>query len=156
MTFCTAALGTFWDCSSKVTVAKAMMPSVLIWWAPAAVYGLVTERTCGNVATLSSMARARACTAGSLTVPVVECRTIWSELPETAGNSFCKRFNAVADGVLGSWNLVLNALPAARSGKKKPINATSHRIKMVLRRRKHNLARVFTWVGPPGYRLGAL
>ena len=45
MTRCTAALGRFWVCSSKVTVAKATVPSLLTWPAPAVVKGLATERT---------------------------------------------------------------------------------------------------------------
>ena len=143
MTRSTAALGRFRVCSSKLTVANATVPSLLTWAAPAVVKGLATERTWGRAATSCSMRCTLAFTGASRTVPDVACTTIWSELPETAGKSFSSRFRAAPAVVLGSWNLVEKALPAARSTAKNPTKATSHRVRTILRWRKHHLARIF-------------
>src|SRR5580658_4937578 len=94
---------------------------------------------------------ARAAMGASRTVPDVAWSTIWSELPETAGKSFCSRFRASEDWVLGSWNLVEKALPAARSTTKNPTSATSHTVRTTLRCRKHHLPRPFT--SPPPSRV---
>src|SRR5260370_35465159 len=91
---------------------------------------------------------ARACTAGSRSVPDVACRTIWSELPEAAGKSFCSRLSAVPDWVSGSWNLVEKLVPAARLAPKDPARATSHKTSTMLRWREDHLAMTLTW-GPP-------
>src|SRR6266481_2661174 len=101
MTCCAAALGRLWDCWSKLTVANATVLFLLIWPAPAPLNGLATARTWGRAATCWSIRCARACTAGSRSVPAVACRTIWSELPEAAGKSFCSRLSAVPDWVPG-------------------------------------------------------
>src|SRR5260221_7522502 len=148
MTCWTAALGRLWDCWSKPTVAKATVAFLLIWPAPAALKGLATARTWGRAATCWSMRCARACTAGSRSVPDVACRTIWSELPEAAGKSFCSRLSAVPDWVSGSWNLVEKLVPAARLAPKDPARATSHKTSTIVRWREHHLAMTLT-LGPP-------
>src|ERR1700690_2761702 len=147
MTRCTAVLGRLWDCSSKVTVAKAMVPSLLIWPAPAGVKGLATESTCGSVATCASMRWARDATAGERTVPEVAGSTIWSELPDAAGKSFCSKLSARADWVSGNWNLVEKSVPTALLAAADPTRATSHKTSTILRWREHHLAMTFTLAG---------
>ncbi len=102
MTRCTAVPGRFCDCSSKVTVANATVPSLLTCDAPALVKGLATDCTWGRVPTTCNMRCALASRGPSRSVPDVACRTIWSELPEAAGKSACRSFSAVAEGELGS------------------------------------------------------
>ena len=94
-------------------MAKATVSSRLIWAAPRGPYGLVTACTCGSRATRASIAVTAVWMAGSRTVPVVACSTIWSVSPDAAGKSRWSSVSAAADGVPGSWNWVVYRDPAS-------------------------------------------
>src|SRR5258708_7599403 len=100
------------------------------------------DRGEGHRSVPADLARARA--AGSRRVPDVAWRTIWSELPEAAGKSFCSRLSAVPDWVPGSWNLVEKLVPAARLAPKDPARATSHKTSTIVRWREPHLAMTLT------------
>jgi len=105
----------------------ATVAPLLIWPAPAAVKGLVTDFTFLKVVISSSICSALALRGALSTVPEVACRTIWSVPPEAAGKSFARRFSASADWVPGSSNFEEKAVPVARWKPKKPTSATSHK-----------------------------
>lgn len=54
----------------------------------------MTALTSGREATCESIFETAALTAGSVTVPDLTARTIWSELPDAAGKSFWSRLRA--------------------------------------------------------------
>ena len=76
---------------------------------------------------------ARACTAGSRTVPEVVAKTTWSELPDAAGKSFCSRLIAVAESVFGKVNLVEKAVPTAWLAPAVKMSAASQRASTIHR-----------------------
>ena len=71
----------------KSTAAKAVLPSRLIWPAPAGEYGLRTPATDGDLATSCSRAVMRLRTAGALIEPLDTCQTIESESPDWLGSA---------------------------------------------------------------------
>ena len=144
MTLLMASFGVCPTWPSKVTVAYAMVPSLLTCLLPAAVNGLVTDRTCGSFATLASIALAGCSTALSVTAPDLAARTIWSELPDAAGKSFCSRSIAVAVSVCGSVNFVEKAVPAAWLATAVRIRAASQNASTAQRCVKHQRPRAFT------------
>ena len=105
-----------WACSLKVTVAKAMVPSLLTWVAavacssgvaPAGGYGLATLVTWGTWATLSSMVVMVAWTSGSeIFFPSEVWKTICSESPACFGAAAWSRAMASVDSVWGSEKLL--------------------------------------------------
>ena len=144
MTLVTAALGRSWLWVSKMTVAKATWPSWLTWPAPPALNGLVTERTWGRSATRWSMATALASAVLPRSGPEGVYSTIWSELPDAVGKSFSSRLRALADWVLGSWNLVEKSVPAAWVRANEPTKASSQKASTDRRWLKHQRAKIFT------------
>ena len=103
----------YWDCSSNVTRANAVVPSAEIWWDPSGVYGDMIVVTWGTSATLANMASMSAWTLGSVTFsPFVVAKTICSVSPATLGEACCSRSMASVDWVLGRVKLLENRLPA--------------------------------------------
>ena len=78
---------------------------------------------------------------GPRRLPEVAWKTIWSVLPETAGNSFSSRFRAVNDWVFGSWNLVEKALPRPGRRRRTPPEPPARAMRTILRWRKHHRPR---------------
>jgi hypothetical protein len=70
--------------------------------------------------------------------------TIWSELPDAVGKSFSRRLRALADWVLGSWNLVEKSVPAAWVRANEPTRANSQNANTARRCVKHQRAKVVT------------
>ena len=98
--------GRFWASLVKSTVAKAVLPSRLIWAAPLGPYGLRTAATDRAVATLPSIFSMRAWVAGSLTVPSAVWKTIVAESPACLGSAAVTRSSALLDSVFASVNEV--------------------------------------------------
>ena len=98
---------------SKLTVAKAMRPSLEIASDPAGLKGLITLLTCGTLATCRSIGEICARTPGASTRPEVARNTIWSVSPAWAGNSRSSRSSARWVSVPGSEKLVACLVPTA-------------------------------------------
>ena len=95
-----------WAWRSKVTVAKATVPSLLIPAAPPDANGDATVDTWGTFSTLVNIVVMRPFSAGSVTfAPPVAPTTIRSESPDTFGETDCRRWIASVDSVLGSEKL---------------------------------------------------
>ena len=119
----TAALGSALARSSKLTVAKPIVPSREIACWPAA-YGLTTLVTCGRRATRASVASIAARSAASVSVPVLAWNTIWSASPAWAGKLLCNRSTACCEPVPGSVKLLAVFFPTELETAKIPTTAT--------------------------------
>ena len=101
-------------CLLQVTVAKATVPSRLIWDAPLGLNGLLTAATPGTRATLARAPVTAARTCGKRTVvPCVAWMTTWSLSPEAAGKFFSSRVTAAWESVPGRLRLSLKLVPVA-------------------------------------------
>lgn len=73
-------------------------------------------------------------------------------MPEADGKSFSNKLRALADWVLGSWNLLEKLVPTASLSANEPTRASSQRASTARRCLKHKRAKLFTatsWIERP-------
>ena len=97
--------GRSWAWASKLTVAKAIVPSRLTWPAPSGRRGWPRRRR-GAAGTLASIASTAVRAGPDVTDPGLASTTIWSASPDAAGKSCWRMARACVEGLLGrlySW-----------------------------------------------------
>ena len=124
-------------CLPQVTVAKATVPSRLIWDAPLGLSGLLTAVTPDTRATLASRPLARPHLRGAHRCPVRRLDDDLVVLTEAPGKFVSSRVTAAWESVPGRLRLSLKLVPAAPEIATTATSATSQPASTTLRYVKH-------------------